>query len=238
MAPLTSGSWIWGRSMAEIKSRKPRWAKCGFKTQEEYRAACAATKRTERAAMASTTATNGISRVLQVMWREADFHQPYVTITKEQIMAKAPCSLSTVKRAWRYLRAEGSIKPVRGWEGGAKVATKFKLCIAGRTDTPSDDHITVLEHERQRAAAWTFLRDKFGAQRAMELFDGTPPLTPSPKKGVQNEPKRGFKLDPPSTGSTGTTWPDLRSDRKRRCAGRAAGGTVTTKISGGLAAIW
>lgn len=143
--------------------------------------------------MAATKAKNGEARVLQVMWREADFHRPFVTITKTQIMQKAPCSLSTVKRAWRFLREEGSIKPVSNWEGGAKVATRFKLCIPGVNQTPSDDQITLMEEKRKRQAAWDYLRAKFGPEEALRLLGDPPPQ--DTKKGVQPDPKRGCKLN-------------------------------------------
>lgn len=176
-----------------MTKRIPKWKQKGFHSEAEYRAACSANKKTERAAMAASSADNGASRVLAVMWREADYHQPFVTITKSQIMEKAPCSLSTVKRAWKFLRAEGSIKPVANWEGGAKVATRFKLCVVGLEQTPSDDQLMFMEEERKQKAAWDYLRAKFGPKEALRLMDAPPPDRAI--KGVQSEPQRGCKLN-------------------------------------------
>jgi hypothetical protein len=152
------------------KRREPQWKRKGYQAEDEYRAACSATKKTQRAAMASTTARNGTSRVLQVMWSNAEFDAPRVTITKEQIMAKAPCSLSSVKRALKELRSEGSIKPVKNWQGGSGVATTWRLLVPGASSTPADDQIEAMEAKRNRAAAWSFLKAKYGPMKALELM--------------------------------------------------------------------
>lgn len=150
--------------------RAPKWQKKGYQNESEYRAACAATRKTRRAAMAATKAHDGASRVLQVMWNEADFDKPRVTITKEQIMALAPCSLSTVKRALKELRAEGSIKPVKNWQGGRNIPTTWRLCIPGATTTPAEAQIEAMEAARNREAAWRFLKGKYGPVKALELM--------------------------------------------------------------------
>jgi len=152
------------------RKRAPKWKQKGYQTEDEYKAACSATKKTERAAMAATRATNGTSRVLQVMWSLAEFDAPRVKITKQQIMAKAPCSLSTVKRALKELRSEGTIKPVKDWQGGSGVATTWRLLVPGAASTPADDQIEYMEAKRKRAAAWDFLKGKYGPLKAMELM--------------------------------------------------------------------
>lgn len=151
--------------------RQPKWKRAGYQNEPEYRAACAATKKTENAAMLATKLTqSGYVRVLQVMWRAADFDKPRVTITKQQIMAKAPCSLSTVKRALKALRDEGSVIPLKNWEGGSGIATTWRLCIAGHASTPADEHIELMEAKRKRDAAWRFLKDKYGPAKALEIM--------------------------------------------------------------------
>jgi hypothetical protein len=104
------------------------------------------------------------------MWSNAEFDAPRVTITKEQIMAKAPCSLSSVKRALKELRSEGSIKPVKNWQGGSGVATTWRLLVPGASSTPADDQIEAMEAKRNRAAAWSFLKAKYGPMKALELM--------------------------------------------------------------------
>lgn len=150
--------------------RAPKWKKKGYDTEADYRAACSATKKTETAAMAATKATNGASRVLQVMWAAAEFDRPSVTITKQQIMAKAPCSLSSVKRALKFLRDEGSIKPLKNWQGGSGVPTTWRLCVPGCKTTPADEQVEAMQAARNRDAAWNFLRAKYGPMKALEIL--------------------------------------------------------------------
>lgn len=150
--------------------KRPGWVRKGYQNEAEYRAACAATKKTERAAKAASQATNGAARVLQVMWSAAEFDAPRVKITKQQIMAKAPCSLSSCKRALKFLRAEGSIKPMKNWEGGSGVVTTWRLCVPGSSTTPADDQIEAMEAKRKREAAWDFLKGKYGPVKALELM--------------------------------------------------------------------
>lgn len=150
--------------------RGPKWQRQGYQNEAEYRAACTAARKTERAAMAASSATHGAARVLQVMWKAADFDKTVVTITKKQIMQKAPCKLDTVKRALKFLREEGSIEPQRNWKGGSGVATTWRLRVAGQKTTPSDEQIKAMEVKREREAAWNFLRSKYGPLKALELM--------------------------------------------------------------------
>lgn len=104
------------------------------------------------------------------MWQRADWHRPYVTLTKEQLMADLGLSLKTVQRAWQELREEGSIKPARNWQGGRSIPTEWYLAVAGQRSTPMDDHIEAQERKRNREAAWKFLRGKYGGIKALELM--------------------------------------------------------------------
>jgi len=159
--------------------RIPKWKKRGYRNEEEYRAACSATKKTRRAAMAATSAEYSTARILEKMWDEADFDRPHVVITKEQLMSLCRCSVQTVKIAWKFLRDEGSIKPVKGWEGGRGKPTTWRLCVAGRDVTPSDEQIKHMEAVRDREAAWNFLKGKYGPLKAMEIM-GAPEILGSP----------------------------------------------------------
>ncbi len=152
------------------QKRPPKWQRHGYQNEAEYRAACSAARKTERAAMAASKATHAASRVLQIMWRAADFDKTIVTITKQQIMQKAPCSLDTVKRALKSLREEGSIVPQRNWQGGSGVPTTWQLRVAGQRSTPSDEQVKAMEAKREREAAWNFLRAKYGPLRALEML--------------------------------------------------------------------
>ncbi len=127
--------------------------------------------------MAVSKAQYSTARILEKMWDEADFDRPCVTITKEQLMALCRCSLHTVKMALKELREEGSVKPIKGWQGGRAKPTTWWLCIPGITTTPVDEQIQEIEEKRQREAAWQFLKGKYGPLKALELM-GDPDEVP------------------------------------------------------------
>lgn len=127
--------------------------------------------------MAATKAKYSTARILEKMWDEADFDRPQVTITKEQLMALCGCGLTITKHALAELRAEGSIKPFKGWEGGRSKPTTWRLCVPGTNTTPADEQIEAMEAKREREAAWRFLKDKFGPLKALEIM-GEPEKEP------------------------------------------------------------
>lgn len=158
--------------------RDPLWRRKGYRSVEEYRAACSATRKTRRAAMAATKAAYSTARILEKMWDQADFDRPVVIITKEQLMGLCGCSLKTVKAALVELRAEGSIKPMKGWEGGRAKPTTWRLCVPGSDASPSDELVESMEAKRDREAAWNFLKGKYGPIKALEIM-GDPGEEPS-----------------------------------------------------------
>lgn len=158
-------------------SRGPKWQIKGYRSADEYRAACAATRKTRRAAMAASKSGYSTARILEKMWDEADFDRPVVTITKEQLMGLCGCSLKTVKAALVELRAEGSIKPMKGWEGGRAKPTTWRLCVPGTETSPSDEQVECMEAKRDRNAAWNFLKGKYGPLKALEIM-GNPEEEP------------------------------------------------------------
>lgn len=153
-----------------MTKRPPNWQRKGFRTESEYKAACAATRETRKAALLCTKTKLGHKLVLKTMWEKAEFDRPFVTITKQQIMADLDMSLATVKRAWVELRAEGSIKPARNWSGGAKVATTWMLTVSGSNKTPAEAQIEFMKVKRDRDAAFKYLAHKFGALKAIEIL--------------------------------------------------------------------
>jgi len=156
-----------------VTKRPQKWKRKGYETEAEYRAACRAKQRTEKAALLATKAENKALEILRILWRKAEFDEPVVKITKEQIMGEARCGLTTVKEALRDLREEGSLKPIY-LRGGRGLPAKYRLGVSGMSQTPSDEAIEAMQHERDREAAWRFLRDKYGPMKAMELL-GDPP---------------------------------------------------------------
>lgn len=151
--------------------RDPLWTRHGFQSDQEYKAACAATRATRKAAFLNTRSKGAHQAILRAIWDKADFHRPVVTITREQIIEKTGCSLSTVRRALIDLRTEGSIKPIRNWKGGRSIPTTWLLSVPGQSNSPSDQHIAAREAEKAREAAWRFLSGKYGPAKALEIMD-------------------------------------------------------------------
>lgn len=152
---------------------QPKWKRLGFKDAGEYSGACRAKKKTQMAALIATKANGKTLDILRIMWERAEFHEPVVSVTKEQLMSDARCSLDTVKSAMAYLRSEGSIFPIY-MRGGRGLPSKYRLKVAGYDRTPSDDHIEVMAAERDREAAWRFLKGKYGPVKALEILSENP----------------------------------------------------------------
>lgn len=152
--------------------KPPKWERKGYKSEAEYRAACAATKRTKDAALLATKASKKSVRLaLRVLWGKAEFDRPIVAITKEQLMAEVDCSLPVIKQALAELRAEGSIIPIN-LKGGRGVPSRYRLSVAGHKTSPSQEQFDAMRAEKDREAAWRFLKDKYGPMRALEIMDG------------------------------------------------------------------
>ncbi|DBA35682.1 TPA_inf: hypothetical protein gp_19 [Marinomonas phage YY] len=150
--------------------RAPKWQRVGFANEAEYRAACAATRRTKKAAFLATGAKLAHRLVLEVMWQRADFHRPFVKLTKRDLMEDSGLCLKTVQRSLKFLRDEGSVFPASGWEGGSGKATLWALRVPGSKGTPADEQIEQQKDKRDREATWRFLKDKYGPLKALEIM--------------------------------------------------------------------
>jgi len=159
----------------------PLFKRKGFASQEEYSGACRAKKKTEKASKLSTKVKLTHKHVFTEMWLAADFHRPFVTITRQQIMEKCACSLGTVKSAFKALKLEGSIKPVYNHLGGRGNAVTFQLCISGENRTPSDEHIQLLTEAKGREATFRYLSGKFGPLKAVQMMDEMGLEPPEPR---------------------------------------------------------
>lgn len=157
-----------------MSARSPLWKRKGYPSDAEYKSACAATRMTRKAALAATSVKGLQLLLLEKMWNRAEFDRPSVTVTREQLMADTGCSLDSVKRAFRNLRAEGSIRPARNWKGGRGVPTTWLLRVAGVEQTPADVGAKAAQDARQRDAAWRFLAAKYGPLKARELMGPMP----------------------------------------------------------------
>lgn len=76
--------------------------------------------------------------VLHVLCHAAEFDRPEVTITKPQIEDITGLAPNTVRAALRYLRAEGSIAPIRNVGGGRGNAVTYALQVPGQGAKSAD----------------------------------------------------------------------------------------------------
>lgn len=70
--------------------------------------------------------------VLMEMCRRSEFDAPETTVTKAQLVRVLGFTLKTVKAALAELRAEGSIVPIKHFEGGRGNATTYRLDVVGQ----------------------------------------------------------------------------------------------------------
>lgn len=82
--------------------------------------------------MAQSRAKNGAALVLREMCWHSEFDRAEVTITRPQIQKLTGLGRSTVLRAYKFLKAEGSIVAVRNQVGGAGRATTYALRAIGQ----------------------------------------------------------------------------------------------------------
>lgn len=150
---------------------RPKWQRKGYASEAEYRARLSARAKTRNTALMATTVKATHRLIFEAMWNMGDFDSTQVVVTKQQLMAKANCSLDTVRRALRALREEGSIKPLKNWQGGAGVPTTWQLLVPGQNKTPLDRFAAKLEDEKNREAAWKFLKQKYGPLEALRIMD-------------------------------------------------------------------
>ncbi len=75
----------------------------------------------------SSKARCGQRMVLQCMCARADFKKPEVVITKNQISDYTGLERKAVQRAIKFLREEGTIRPIAGERGGKGVAVRYQL---------------------------------------------------------------------------------------------------------------
>jgi len=79
----------------------------------------------------ATKASYSVYSVLQALCHAAEFDRPEVTITRTQLEKAARRSRNTVLDALRFLKAEGTIVPIKNPEGGRGNAVTYKLQVIG-----------------------------------------------------------------------------------------------------------
>lgn len=89
-------------------------------------------RRLHERVLSSTKATYGQLRVLQVMLWRANFYENETRLSKEQIMELAGLKRTTVKAALKFLRNEGTIRPIRHAGGGYGMATTYSFHAVGQ----------------------------------------------------------------------------------------------------------
>lgn len=150
--------------------RDPKWKRAGFQNDAEYRSACATTRQTRKATFLRTRAKGCTLLTLEKMWLRADFHRPVVTLTKQDLVGDTRATLPTIKKALKFLREEGSVKPIKNWKGGKKVPTTWILKVPVSSESPADMNLEEIEAKRSREAAWRFLSGKYGPRKALEIM--------------------------------------------------------------------
>jgi hypothetical protein len=70
--------------------------------------------------------------VLLEACRRAEFDRPETTFTKDQLQRSLGYTLKTIKAALQELRAEGSLAPIRHFEGGRGNAVTYRLQAIGQ----------------------------------------------------------------------------------------------------------
>ena len=107
----------------------------GYKTRADYDHACRTARKTKALALEKT-------KVRYSHWAVLSFvcHGPYqqfdstiVTFTKRQVCERLEIQdVKTVKAALRALRAEGTLVPIKNWQGGQGVPTTYRIFAAGQ----------------------------------------------------------------------------------------------------------
>lgn len=148
----------------------PTWKRKGYANPEEYTAKNSARAKTRNAAITATKVKGKHREILRVMWDHGDFDSTFVKITQQQIMAKADCSRGTAMKARKELIAEGSIVPVKDWQGGRGIVTTWQLKVAGKGETPLARYTHELEREKARQTRFRFLSQKYGGTKAIQML--------------------------------------------------------------------
>lgn len=82
--------------------------------------------------LAGSAARLSARTALEALCRLAEFDRPEVTFSKPQLQRETRLSESSVDRAIRELRAEGSIEPIQGLAGGRSRAVTYRLVALGQ----------------------------------------------------------------------------------------------------------
>ncbi|QIE44467.1 hypothetical protein G5B38_02390 [Pseudohalocynthiibacter aestuariivivens] len=125
------------------------------------------------AVQAASAAKDGARNLLLLACIKCEFDRPEVTVTKDQACDFLNTSRSTVQRALRELKAEGSLVPIRNAVGGHGLATTYSIRIVGQGDTAAsvvaEGRGTALDDERERY--FRAMARKHGAIKAAEFTD-------------------------------------------------------------------
>lgn len=70
--------------------------------------------------------------VLAALCDRSSYKKPEVTITKAQISKITGLERKAVQRGLAKLRSKGVIEPIKGFAGGAGVATTYRLVVIGQ----------------------------------------------------------------------------------------------------------
>ena len=130
--------------------------------KNESASKAAKVRRLHNRVLKASSARNGTRQVLLVMMRLGSFYENQTRLSKDQIIAETRLHLNTVKAALKFLREEGTIRPIKHATGGHGMATTYSFHAAGegacqRGDGDRSDHDCL---------AWDETRAQFEAENS------------------------------------------------------------------------
>jgi hypothetical protein len=130
------------------------WRRKGYKSEADYRAACQRARSIKAKALAGSNARYAARAVLMAAchgpW--ADFDSCHVIFTKAQMQQYVGVlDTKTMKAALRVLRLEGSLVPVKNWQGGRHVPTTYSVQAVGQGGQATADEAGQGAQEQETA---------------------------------------------------------------------------------------
>ncbi len=119
------------------------------------------------AALWHSKARGSARMVFMEICRRASFDRPESTFTKPQICEVTRLSRPTVQRALDFLRSEGSIVPIRHFDGGRGRAPTYRIEVIGQADSPQD----ATAGQGMPTAHFSRLVDRHGYSAARSIAD-------------------------------------------------------------------
>lgn len=99
--------------------------------------------------------------VLLEACRRAEFDRPETTFTKDQMQRSLGYSRRTIQLALQFLRAEGTLDPIRHFEGGKGHAVTYRLKVIGQGGKSAQPEAGAGDARGDEPAEFTQLKARF-----------------------------------------------------------------------------